>query len=308
MHRGKIRAFPEFKIGEENIEVVPDYNYLGVVFNYNGLFNKQINKQVVQANRALYALNVKSQKLILPIDTQLELFDKIIKPILTYGSEIWGLCNSNQIEKFYRSFLRNLLSLNTRTANCMLYGETGTYPIQITIDINMVMFCVRLIQGKSSKISYTILALVIQLYNNGIFKSKWLCKIKSILDNCGLSFVWYNFNNVNPEWIKTELKRRLCDIYKQNWAIEVFSNSLCLNYRLMKSYHNFESYLTKLSFKERSIMCRFRCGSNCLPYTRNRFTQDTNMICSLCGSDCPDAPVSVKLAGRDRNLLVTTGC
>ena len=41
--RGKTRIIPTFTFGGDNIMVCDDYNYLGVVFNYNGKFKKAIN-------------------------------------------------------------------------------------------------------------------------------------------------------------------------------------------------------------------------------------------------------------------------
>ena len=60
--RGKVRKFPLFKFGSDTIEVVDDYIYLGVTINYNGKFEKAMNKQVTQANRALFALKTKRKK------------------------------------------------------------------------------------------------------------------------------------------------------------------------------------------------------------------------------------------------------
>ena len=54
--RGKVRKFPVFKFGNDSIEVVDDYIYLGVTINYNGKFDKAMKKQVAQANRALFSL------------------------------------------------------------------------------------------------------------------------------------------------------------------------------------------------------------------------------------------------------------
>ncbi len=36
--RGKVRIFPEFRLGTQTLEVVADYNYLGVLVNYNGRY------------------------------------------------------------------------------------------------------------------------------------------------------------------------------------------------------------------------------------------------------------------------------
>lgn len=38
--KGKIRNIPVFTYGGLNLDVVDDFSYLGVKFNYNGKFNK----------------------------------------------------------------------------------------------------------------------------------------------------------------------------------------------------------------------------------------------------------------------------
>lgn len=54
--KGKIRKTPTFIFGSQNIQVVDDYTYLGIIFNYNNKFNKAMAKQVNQARGALYSL------------------------------------------------------------------------------------------------------------------------------------------------------------------------------------------------------------------------------------------------------------
>ena len=60
--RGKVRRIPEFVYGGDPLEVVDDFVYLGVKFNYNGSFKKAISKQVTQARKALYSMLVKEKK------------------------------------------------------------------------------------------------------------------------------------------------------------------------------------------------------------------------------------------------------
>ena len=77
----------------------------------------------------------------LPFDIVLDLFDKMILPILLYGCEIWGYSNNIEcIEVFYRKFLKYTLRLNKQTTNCMVYGETGKKPLSITIKSKMICF------------------------------------------------------------------------------------------------------------------------------------------------------------------------
>ena len=58
----------------------------------------------------------------------LDLFDKIIIPMLTYGSEIWGYETIDILEKKHVKVCKLLLNLKTSTPNFMLYGELGRYP------------------------------------------------------------------------------------------------------------------------------------------------------------------------------------
>ena len=52
-----------------------------------------------QATKATFHLLKKPRALSLPIDIQLEFFDKKIKPILLYGCEIWGVGDLRIIEQ-----------------------------------------------------------------------------------------------------------------------------------------------------------------------------------------------------------------
>ena len=69
--RGKIRKMPKFNFNEETVDVVWDYKYLGVQFNYNNKFKKAQQLQFSLANRAIFSLSKKCRQLNLPLDIQL---------------------------------------------------------------------------------------------------------------------------------------------------------------------------------------------------------------------------------------------
>ena len=146
-YRGKIRNIPLFKIGIESIDVVDEYIYLGTTFCCNGSFKKAITKQISQAKSAMFSLIAKAQRLNLPIDIVVELYDQLVLPILLYGSEIWGFSDISAIEVMYRILLRGILKLNRSTANCMVYGELGKCCIMNSVKERMVNFWSRLVTG-----------------------------------------------------------------------------------------------------------------------------------------------------------------
>ena len=59
-----------------------------------------------QTQRAMFILLRRSRQLDLPLDIQLELFDTLIMPIITYGCEVWGFEDLNIIEKLQLKYLK----------------------------------------------------------------------------------------------------------------------------------------------------------------------------------------------------------
>jgi hypothetical protein len=56
----------------------------------------------------------------LSIQCQLDLFDKIIKPILLYGCEVWGFSKNEIIERVHLQFCKLLLNFKTSTPSYMV--------------------------------------------------------------------------------------------------------------------------------------------------------------------------------------------
>ena len=105
--RGKVRIHPNFTIGEETIEVVSDFVYLGMKLNYNNRMRVAQKDLYDRASRAMFLLLKKCKSNNVPVDIVLDLFDKTILPVLTYGCEVWGFDNTDIINKLQRNFFQN---------------------------------------------------------------------------------------------------------------------------------------------------------------------------------------------------------
>ena len=88
----------------------------------------------------MFLLIRKLKSLALSVDLQLELFDKMIKPILLYGSEVWGYSNCKSIERIHLKFLKSIFNIKPSTTNVMLYVEFDVYPIEIDINVKIISF------------------------------------------------------------------------------------------------------------------------------------------------------------------------
>ncbi len=90
LSKGKVHHNCNFKFGDENIEVVRNYKYLGLSLNYYGRFRKGELDLKEQTTRALYSVIGKCKKVDVPVDMPIDLFNPTVLPILTFSCEIWA--------------------------------------------------------------------------------------------------------------------------------------------------------------------------------------------------------------------------
>ena len=105
------------------LDIENEYKYLWVLFSRSGSFFAAKKKLLADhAEKAMYSLiEKKSRSLMLLIDLQIELFEKMVQPILLYGSEVWGFGNLNVLERVVLKYLKLILSMKTSTPNFMIY-------------------------------------------------------------------------------------------------------------------------------------------------------------------------------------------
>ena len=77
-----------FSLHDETIEIAQSYTYLGIVFASSGSFKQACNALTDKAKKAFFKLRMLNphKNAILTI----KLFQMLIMPIVTYGSEVWG--------------------------------------------------------------------------------------------------------------------------------------------------------------------------------------------------------------------------
>ena len=76
--------------GGELIKTVKYFSYLGITLDSNGKFNTAVNELLKKAAKAAGRLYKLSTYNYISIQTLLETFNSLVKPILLFSSEIWG--------------------------------------------------------------------------------------------------------------------------------------------------------------------------------------------------------------------------
>ena len=281
----------QFYLRGKHLEVVEEYKYLGIFLSKNASYTNCKKHIAEQANKAMFGLFRKIRELNLPIEIQIELFDKTIKPILLYACELWGMGNLDIIEKVQLKFLKQILHLKTSTPTFMIYGELGIFPLSIEIKSRILAFWSKLVKGmENHKLSSIVYEVLNTLRRQGKIKVIWIENVKHILETNGYRNVWMAPNDFNANWIVQSLKQRLKDSYLQSWNARVEQCSSGVNYRLFKDSFKRNDYFTFLSNRQCRILTRFRTRNHRLPVEVGRWIKNSKTIsrCERCNSEIGD--------------------
>ena len=277
--RKRNKKYDKFTFGGKELEIVDQYTYLGVIFSKNGKFHKARKHLCNQANKALFAVLQKGNKLNLPLDLQLKLFDEAIEPILLYGSEIWGHEDIKIIESVHLKYCKYVLKLKKSTPSMMVYGETGRFPLIIALKCRMVNFWAKLIIDDKSKMSSVMYKIMLQLHIENKYKSDWITFIENILNEAGMGNIWLTQTFQSTNFLKNNLKTRLQDQFRQTWHAKILASDKYANYRLFLTDFMFERYLTNTSCIN---ICKLRTTNLKLPNNNFNRQEPNENVCKKC--------------------------
>ena len=180
----KQNTYPEFRIDGELLEKVDDFTYLGLKFTANGSLLdavKSLNEQALRAYNNLLRL---FDKLKLDVKTRLSLFDSMIVPILTYGSEVWGIYNFKEVEKLHIRFLKATLGVKSQTPTFALFGETGRFPLAVICKERSVKFWLKIMRNNDSQIAKMYMDLC-----SSVNTKCWARRMNSVIDHLGFTHI-----------------------------------------------------------------------------------------------------------------------
>ena len=136
------------------VDVVRSYKYLGNVIHsiqkQNGdIFNHSHEYLSDKGRRACFGLKHRLRKFkYLSPTVMFHMYDALISPVLTCGSDIWGhlrTCTSSADGVFFK-FMKNTLSVKSSTSHLAVLGECGQLPPSIQCKLT---YCVSMIGCKT---------------------------------------------------------------------------------------------------------------------------------------------------------------
>jgi hypothetical protein len=280
------------KCKDMTIETVREYKYLGFLVTPSG----EVNSGILDLkSRALYAFVQMKKKLgdnfRNNVNTAIYLFDALVKPILLYCSDFWGILKINKkdpcellpkqnlIDSVHMKFLKQLLGVQTQTHNVGVLLESGRIPLMAYALKNSMKNWNRIAVEKNCNP-------LIQLSYENISANnlEWYRNVKLFLNNLGLSFI-LNGNISNPE---VTVHKRVTEIFFQKAFTEISSESSKLRtYSLVKKEIRREPYLSNVvNVKDRISMTKFRLSNHELMIEKGRHLglEISERKCPFCHS------------------------
>ena len=173
------------------LETVTNYCYLGIVLKYNGNFCLAVNSLMEKARKAYYKIK-KTIGLNNPCRLLEKLFDCLVTPILTYCSEIWGVDShfkdSDPFEKLHVKFIKDILGVHCKASNDGCRAELNRIPLKNKILYSIFNYLNHIVSSENS--------LAYDIFTKSVDSNPWVIKVKSLLNELGMSYIINNFNYV----------------------------------------------------------------------------------------------------------------
>ena len=286
---GKIAKQEKWVYNGKVVEIVSSFKYVGCEITSSGSFTMCIKNLVQSARRALFSMkrNLNKNPEILP-ETQIDMFNLMIAPILNYGCEVWGLRVADPIEKFHLSFLKCLLEVKISTPNCFVYGELGVYPLLIERKIRIVKYWLKIVKNLNGKEHFVqkVYRELVHINNENPELETWVSGVKQLLESTGFGYIWQQQYVLNEKLFLNSLRQRLLDIYRQNWWANVQTTSDNRLYKHIKNIFSFESYLRINNRALRTSLTKIRLSSHTFFCERGRWGPNSLVInerkCIIC--------------------------
>lgn len=280
----------KFSINDCNIECVKHYKYLGIWMTSSGSFKEartQLYNKAMKANFKLYKdLNSSDPS----VKTSLHLFDHMIKPILLYGSEIWGtpsraILHKNkelydiykdwEFEKLNIKFCKYLMGVSKKSTNIAVISELGRFPLFIDLIVSLLLFWHRAENASESSLLSNALKESTILHDKGI--SSWFSTIHGFSTKLNIDLNYCKTLKVSN--FKFQIKKVLKSCFLSYWYTirDSYKNVGKLStYFEIKRNFNTESYLSLKQSQNRHVIARFRISAHRLRIETGRYERKKN--------------------------------
>jgi len=267
----------DFKVGDNSLEIVDQYKYLGVIFQEKNNFRCNADTLAKAAGRALGSVINKVHGLkACGFRTYEKLYNACVVPVLDYGSSVWGHNHYQSTDNIQNRALRYFLGVCRFAPTLALYGDTGWIPCTHRRWCNMLRYWNRLIKMDDSRLTKRAF-----LHDYTLCSNNWCSEVKEIMCKLNLTAQFNSKQTVNL----VRARDAISQYYGAQWSRDIQTQPKLRTYRVFKTTFKCEDYVTMDLIKhERSILTQFRCGILPIRIETGRYVGEApdQRLCVFC--------------------------
>ena len=215
---GMLRRNTHYYYGEHELEIVSKFTYLEIVFSTGSAFTEAQHILSGQSLKAIFMLNKYIRKFVnLKPQHILDLFGKLIRPILTYSAEVWGFTTSMITERVHLQFSKKQLGVKQCTQNDFVYGELDRTSLLVDRHLRILYTGKKMCNANRNKYIWHVYNVLLSDINQHPNWVNWVSLVRDLLSRLGFYYVWIQQGVGNPNAFTSEVRQRLTDNFVQNW-------------------------------------------------------------------------------------------
>ena len=266
------------------IEQVHSYKSLGLMLNAittpkGNLLKNHPDYLCEQARKAVFSIQSKLKHIgnIQPTH-MFYIYESMIKPILTYGSELWG-CNKQAcktVDNMFMWFLRKVLNVKRSTSNIITLGECGIFPPSIQSHISCVLYTIRLNSIEKESVLDNVAKDVIHYDSLGF--NNWYSGACALAKSYNIDLDNITYSDEAKKYIKSTIR----ETFIKKWHSDLnnlVDNPILRTYSLFKFGFKMENHLSLIKNPAyRKAISKVRCSSHLLHIEKGRHTRPKTPI------------------------------
>lgn len=275
---GRLSAQENWKFKGENINIVSEYNYLGVILTPKMSFSKHLQNRTRMAK---CAVNSTWENFLNRNDISLQmkwnLFLAACRSIQAYAAQVWGFGCFEEIDKLQRFFLKRILKLPACTPNYALEIETGIEDGHMyTLKLHLQYIVRTMFSYEENRLPHILSKIILrkQLF--------WAKDVKELAN--GLNMHWVNINTTKSQWL--QLNSWLVQNLREKNVANKLDRALSSSTRIYRHLdHSAGSRYFRESYRLSEIALIFKARCDIFYLNGNRFNaNESGRICTLCNT------------------------
>ena len=250
---GHVESEYNFVLGNQSLEKVDKYKYLGVYLDTALDFEILSDTLAKAGGRALGAIVSKFKcNKGLGYKTYTKLFHAGVAPILDYCSGVWGYKRFDKINTIQNRAIRYFLGVHRFSPNLAINGDMGWKSCKNRREVEMGRFWNRMVTMNDDRLTKKVF-----LWDKQKCMRNWSSEIKEVLCSIGLEHAFMTNSPIDLKIMADSLHEKTSN----TWCQEIFDVPKLRTYVCFKSNYCTENYVTNVTNRQhRSVLAQFRCG------------------------------------------------